>query len=221
MTPIRLFLIEDQPTTLRNLEKILSKSPHLEVLGGAKSAEDAIQSINNMEELPHVVLCDIGLPKMSGIEFCRFIKVKHPEIEVLMLTIFDDPQKALEAIRYGASGYLLKGIETSKVVEAIREVHEGGSVIQPGLARQILKRFQPRPHARSSSPQAYRKTLTDRERDCLQIIAKGLSNIEAANVLGLSKATIRTHLEHIYQKLDVGNRVEAVTEGLRQGLIGI
>ena len=94
-------------------------------------------------------------------------------------------------------------------------------MIQPGLARKLLQHFKPTSQHPGHQSESYRRSLTERELECLQIVAKGLSNTEAASVLGLSKATVRTHLEHIYQKLDVGNRVEAVTEGLRQGLIGI
>jgi DNA-binding NarL/FixJ family response regulator len=151
--------------------------------------------------------------------------------------------KKIDAIRAGASGYLLKGAERDRIIESILEVRSGGSVIQPSLARRLLKHFShPEPEAgvaaaaqtaAATPPEAavrrpdgdaaargYR-ALTEREVEILRLIAKGLSNNEAATVLGLSKATIRTHLEHIYSKLEVTNRVEAVTEGIRQGLIEV
>ncbi|MES2503805.1 MAG: response regulator transcription factor [Myxococcota bacterium] len=221
MKPIRVFILEDQPALLKNLASLLDAPANLEVVGTALSAEEAIVTIDKLPDPPHVILCDIGLPKMSGIDFCRLIRVKYSKIEVLMLTVFDDADRVLEAVKHGAAGYLLKGGETAKIIEAIEDVHDGGSVIQPALARKLLKHFQPAVTQRTLHPEPYRRSLTERELECLQIIAKGLSNTEAAGVLGLSKATIRTHLEHIYQKLDVCNRVEAVTEGLRQGLIGI
>ncbi len=218
----RVLLVEDQATTLKNLISLLSRSSKLEVVGGVKSAEEAMRFLDDAQTLPDIILSDIGLPKLSGIDLCRWVKVKYPAVDLLMLTVLDDPAQAFEAVKQGAAGYLLKGVETAKLIEAILDVYAGGSVIQPSLARQILRNFQGGPaKSPSKQPESYRRSLTERELECLQMIGKGLSNTEAANVMGLSRATIRTHLEHIYQKLDVCNRVEAVTEGLRQGLIGI
>jgi DNA-binding NarL/FixJ family response regulator len=179
---------------------------------------------------PDVLLQDLGLPRMSGIDVTREVKRRWPHVEVLIFTIFDEEEKVLEAVKTGASGYLLKGAAVDKVIEAIREVHAGGSVIQPNLARSLLRHFRvpedPRTPAPAAPPsgmreQAPARPLTEREVEILRLIAKGLSNGEAAGVLGVSRATVRTHLEHIYEKLEVTNRVEAVTEGLRIGLIEV
>ena len=235
MEAIRLFVVEDQPKILKNQLKLLEVYDELTITGTALSGEEALEELGRLDEKPNVILCDLGLPQMSGIDVTRAIKKEWPEIEILIFTIFDEEDKVLEAIKAGASGYLLKGAEAKKIVESIREVHQGGSVIQPSLARSLLRHFRlpevgsPPPGSLSKDgdntqflePQSGRRQLTARELECLQIIAKGLSNTEAADVLGLSKATIRTHLEHIYQKLDVSNRVEAVTEGLRQGIIDL
>jgi DNA-binding NarL/FixJ family response regulator len=235
MGKIRLFVIEDQPKILRNQLKLLENFKEISIVDTALSGEEAIEKIGELSVLPDVILCDLGLPQMSGIDVTRWVKVHHPSIEVLMFTVFDEEDKVLEAIRAGASGYLLKGAEASKIVEAIVDVKQGGTVIQPTLARNLLKFFRlpeeglPPPGFLASDEKieipytqdSRRRQLTERELECLQMISKGLSNNEAAGVLGLSKATIRTHLEHIYQKLDVTNRVEAVTEGIRQGIIEI
>lgn len=221
MNAIGVFILEDQPAMLKNLSRLIETSKITRLIGTAMSAEEAIVLLDQIEELPEVILCDINLPKMNGTDFCRLVKVKYPEIEVLMLTVYDDNDQVLESVRRGAAGYLLKGIENEKIIAAIEDVHAGGSVIQPSLARRLLQHFKPTSQACTTQGEPYRRSLTERELECLQIVAKGLSNNETASVLGLSKATIRTHLEHIYQKLDVCNRVEAVTEGLRQGLIGI
>jgi len=135
----------------------------------------------------------------------------------------------IEAVKAGASGYLLKGASGEKVIDAIREVKAGGSVIQPNLARRLLRHFrvpeesgtppQPEPLPPGIREEPPIRPLTVREVEILRLIAKGLTNNEAARVLGLTRATVRTHLEHIYDKLEVTNRVEAVTEGLRKGLI--
>ncbi len=185
-------------------------------MGQALSAEEALEQLAAAS--PEVVLLDLGLPGMNGIQATRSIKKNWPKMEVLIFTVFDEEEKVLEAIGAGASGYLLKGMEADKIVESICEVHDGGSVIQPSLARSLLRYFRRPPTAQGAEPPV---ALTSREIEILQVIAKGLSNSEAAKVLGVSRATIRTHLEHIYQKLSVTNRVEAITEGIRQGLIDV
>lgn len=214
-------MVEDQPKILKAQIKLLQTFDEIEIVGEALSGESALELLD--EKQPEVILLDLGLPQMSGMDVTRAVKKSHPDIEILIFTIFDEEDKVTEAILAGAAGYLLKGTPVEKIVDAIKDVHAGGAVIQPNLARALLrmigtsaagKRFGPMP-GEVVSP------LTDRELEILQIIAKGLSNNEAANVLGLSKATIRTHLEHIYEKLDVTNRVEAVTEGIRQGIINL
>lgn len=225
---IKVAICEDQPQILKSQLKSLQESPELEVIGTALSGEAMLELLEKKQ--PDVLLQDLGLPRMSGIEVTREVKRKWPAVEVLIFTIFDEEEKVIEAVKAGASGYLLKGASAEKVVEAIREVKSGGSVIQPNLARRLLKHFHvpedgapqaparpaPMPGNREEPPT---RPLTEREIEILRLIAKGLSNNEAAGVLGLSRATVRTHLEHIYEKLEVTNRVEAVTEGLRKGLI--
>jgi DNA-binding NarL/FixJ family response regulator len=216
---IAVAVCEDQPQILRSQVKILQESPEIEIAGTALSGETLLGLLEKRR--PDVLLQDLGLPGMSGIEVTREVKRRWPAVEVLIFTIFDEEEKVIEAVKAGASGYLLKGASAEKIVEAIREVHAGGSVIQPNLARRLLRHFRvPESESRPPpQPEEPGRPLTQREIDILRLIAKGLSNGEAADVLGLSRATVRTHLEHIYDKLDVTNRVEAVTEGLRKGLI--
>ena len=219
--PIRVLVVEDQPNILKAQTKLLSQFGDIEVVGEALSGEQALEMLDDLK--PDVLLLDLGLPRMSGMDVTRSVKASHPNIEILIFTIFDEEEKVIEAVVAGAAGYLLKGTEVEKIVQAIKDVKEGGSVIQPNLARALLKLIKP---AQKETPAPAGREdgggkLTKRELEILQIIAKGLSNNEAAKVLGLSKATIRTHLEHIYEKLDVTNRLEAVTEGLREGIITI
>lgn len=263
---IRVLVVEDQPKILKAQIKLLETFEEIAIVGEALSGESALEKVEEVK--PEVLLLDLGLPQMSGIDVTRRVKATHPEIEILIFTIFDEEDKVIEAIMAGAAGYLLKGTPVEKIVEGIKDVKAGGSVIQPNLARALLRLVQKRspggrgasgvgggsappsaadnaglasqtPASQSESIAAGMQAvegaqpgdddddeggvsvLTDRELEILQIIAKGLSNNEAAKVLGLSKATIRTHLEHIYEKLDVTNRVEAVTEGIRQGIINI
>jgi DNA-binding NarL/FixJ family response regulator len=206
---IRLLIVEDQPAILNQQKRLLQAFDELEVLETARSGAHALALVETLR--PHVLLLDLGLPDISGIEVTRRAKAIDPKLEVLIFTIFEEEDQVLEAIRAGASGYLLKGTPAQRILEAIREVHHGGSVIQPQLARALLRRFQPAPSAEA--------LLTPREHEILKLIAKGLSNRAAATTLGLSPSTVRTHLEHIYAKLEVSNRTEAVTEAIRQGLI--
>jgi DNA-binding NarL/FixJ family response regulator len=225
-TRIRVYVVEDQSKILKNQLKLLEASSDLEIIGTALSGETALDDIRRLK--PDVVLLDLGLPRMSGIDVTRAVKAEVPKVEILIFTIFDEEDKVLEAVQAGASGYLLKGTPADKMVEAIKEVSQGGTVIQPSLARRLLKHFRvpevpstdavaPAVVTMPAEPEG--KKLSARETEILQLIAKGVSNSEAATMLTLSKATIRTHLEHIYRKLEVTNRVEAVTEGLRKGII--
>ena len=240
--PIRVFVVEDQTRILKNQLRLLESHQDIEIVGTALSGEAALEDVPQAR--PQVMLLDLGLPRMSGIDVTRQVKARWPEVEILIFTIFEEEDKVLEAVKAGASGYLLKGTPVDKIVEAIKEVSAGGSVIQPSLASRLLRHFRV-PEARptpapppaplpvapvaSAEPapsgadagEPLLKPLSDRETEILQLIAKGVSNSEAAKVLNLSKATIRTHLEHIYRKLEVTNRVEAVTEGIRKGLISV
>lgn len=220
MQSIRLFVVEDQPKILKNQLKLLEAAPELEIVGTALSGEEALEELAKMAQKPDVILCDLGLPRMSGIEVTKKVRASYPGTEVLIFTVFDEEEKVIGAIKAGAAGYMLKGAEAHKIVEGIKDVHQGGSVIQPSLARRLLQHFNEPAASQGLRPEVVTQ-LTKREIECLQMIAKGLSNSEAADVLGLSKATVRTHLEHIYQKLEVSNRVEAVTEGIRQGIIDL
>lgn len=208
--PIRLVIVEDQPTILAKQQRLLEPFEELDIVATARDGRRAVEAVQRHR--PDVVLLDLGLPDFDGIEVTRRIKASLPGVEILIFTIFDEEERVLQAVRAGASGYLLKGTPADKVVEAICEVHGGGSVIQPRLARRLLTHFQ-------AVQGEDLPGLTPRETEILALIAKGLSNRAAAEALGLSRATVRTHLEHIYAKLDVSNRTEAVTEAIRRGII--
>ena len=218
--PIRLLIVEDQPQILRHQLKLLQAYADIELCGSARDGTEALRLLE--EARPDVVLLDLGLPGLSGIEVTREILSRRPDTEVLIWTVFEEEDKVLDAIRAGASGYLLKGTPAARLVEAIREVHSGGSIIQPQLARRLLRRFKPPPAADAATEAAAgTRSLSPREREILKLLARGLSNADVARALSVSRATVRTHLEHIYEKLEVSNRTEAVTEGIRQGLIDV
>lgn len=221
MSPIRVMVVEDQIPILRAQLQLLETAPEIEVVGAACSGEEALEILP--EARPQVLLCDLGLPGIDGVEVTRHVRSRSRGTEVLIFTVFEEEEKVLAAVRAGAAGYLLKGIGLSRLVEAIQEVHAGGTVIQPRLARLLLKQFAeagPEPAAQANIDQGPTgPKLSPREIEILGVISRGLTNVEAASVLGISRSTIRTHLENIYQKLEVNNRVEAITEGLRYGWI--
>jgi DNA-binding NarL/FixJ family response regulator len=218
-SPLRVFVVEDQTKILKNQLRLLESNQDITIVGTALSGEAALEEVPRVS--PDVLLLDLGLPRMSGIDVTREVKARWPQVEILIFTIFDEEDKVLEAVKAGASGYLLKGTPADKIIEAIKEVCAGGTVIQPSLARRLLRHFRVEPDSGPVPTEPLLKPLSNRETELLQLIAKGVSNSEAARLLNLSKATIRTHLEHIYRKLEVTNRVEAVTEGIRKGLISV
>jgi DNA-binding NarL/FixJ family response regulator len=209
--PIRLLLVEDQPAILEQQKRLLEKFAELEIVASARDGKTALELVR--QHAPAVVLLDLGLPDIDGIEVIKQIKQHHGQVEILVFTIFEEEARVLQAVQAGASGYLLKGTPAERIVEAIGEVNSGGSVIQPRLARRLLQHF----HVARTPTKG--PALSPRETEILEIIGKGLSNQATAEVLGLSRATVRTHLEHIYAKLEVSNRTEAVTEAIRRGLI--
>lgn len=213
--PVTVVLVEDKAKIRRGQRNLLSGFDTIRIIGEAATGTDAVERILALE--PDVVLLDLGLPGLDGIEVTRRVKQARPETEILIFTIFDEEEKVLAAIRAGASGYLLKGMEAGQIVDAIGEVAQGGSVVQPQLARRLLRHFRVGDPTREAGP----TSLSPRETEILKLIAKGLTNPEVAHALGISRATVRTHLEHIYAKLDVSNRTEAVTEGIRKGLIDL
>ncbi|RMG17169.1 MAG: DNA-binding response regulator [Deltaproteobacteria bacterium] len=213
---ISLFLVEDQAALLKALQKFLSTVDDLEVVGTALSGEEAVRRIPELG--PDVVLLDLELPGMDGIEVLRHLKPACPECQVLILTTFDDETKVYEAMQAGASGYLVKRMATEKIPDAVREAHRGGVVIESRIARRFWNYFQ---SVRASPPEVDRCGLTDVELEVLAFIAKGLSNAEVGEVMQIDRRTVRTHLSHIYRKLGCNSHVQAVVKGLKLGLIDL
>ena len=169
--PIRVLVVEDQAKILKAQLKLLETFDEIEIVGSAMSGESALEEVERTN--PEVVLCDLGLPQMSGIEVTREVKKKHPEVELLIFTIFDEEEKVIEAVSAGAAGYLLKGAPVEKIVEAIKDVKAGGSVIQPNLARALLRLVQESqnsPRYGSLPPGEVVSVLTDRELEILQAL---------------------------------------------------
>ena len=181
-------------------------------------AQEAVEAV--VHTRPQLVLLDLELPDMNGIEVTRRVKRRAPEVEVLILTSFEDEQKVYEAIQAGASGYLVKRVGPEKIRAAIHEVMEGGTVLEPLIAKRFWNYFhslQARPpgDAQAANPWG----LTPAEFEVLRYVAKGLSNAEVGRVMTLERRTVRTHLSHIYRKMGVNSHVEAVVLALRAGLV--
>ncbi len=211
---IELVVVEDDPRTLKSLLQLLSTYQDLQVVGSAMNGASAIETIRALE--PQLVLLDLELPDLDGIEITRRVKAKQAQVEILILTSFEDEKKVYRAIQAGASGYLIKRVAPERIRDAIIEVLAGGVVIEPRMARRFWNYFQ---SEQGGGTQQAQDLLDDAEREVLQIIARGLTNQETGEVLSMSRRAVRTHLSHIYQKLGTSSRSEAVVMALRKGMI--
>ena len=211
---IPIYAVEDSAQVLKALRKLLAAQPEVEFLGAATSGEEALREIPLIK--PRVVLMDLELPGASGIETTRALKALEVglTLEILVLTSFEDEEHVFEAMRAGASGYVVKGAAAAKLVSAIVEVEAGGTVIEPRLAKRFWSYFKGVQEPRREEP-----LLTGLELEILFAIAKGLSNQEVGGVVQLDRRTVRTHLGHIYRKLGVRSHVEAVVCALKLGIL--
>ena len=209
---IPVFAVEDNAPAMRALRKLLASRDEVRLVGAAVSGEEALRLVP--EAKPRVVLMDLELPGASGVATTRALKDLLP-LEVLVLTSFEDEQHVFDAMRAGASGYVVKGARAGKLIDAILEVDAGGTVIEPRLAKRFWAYFKGVQEPKKPSA----PNLTDLEREILFAIARGLSNQEAGSIVQLDRRTVRTHLGHIYSKLGVRSHVEAVVKALKLGLI--
>jgi DNA-binding NarL/FixJ family response regulator len=213
---VRILICEDDARFRALLGKILARAPDFEVVGETASGEEVCARLLGGGDPPELLLLDLELPGIGGIEVVRKLSPLLPPLEILILTTFADEGRVFEAIRAGAAGYLVKGIAPRQLEAAIREVIAGGSVIEPRLARRFWNLFSA---SRGRAPQSY--GLTEEELEVLTLVARGLSNPEAARALGESTRVVKTHLQSIYRKLGVSGRVEATVAALQAGLITI
>jgi DNA-binding NarL/FixJ family response regulator len=200
---IRVALVEDDPQVREGLESLLDSSSGFRCVAACASAEEALQRLPALS--PDVVLMDIQLPGMSGIECIRRLKQEKPQLQISMLTVFEDHDRIFQSLAAGASGYLLKQTPSGKLLEAVAELHQGGSPMSAQIARRVVETFQRPPRTETGA-----ETLTPRETEIIRLLAKGYLYKEIADQLGLSVETVRTHLHRIYDKLHVHTRTEAV-----------
>jgi two-component system response regulator DegU len=208
----RILVCEDDARFRRLLVRVLTEVDEFDLLGEVDSGEEACRRLETTR--PDLLLLDLELPGISGLEVIERVAPLPRRPEILVLTTFTDEAKLFEAMRLGAAGYLVKGVAPSRLESAIREVLAGGTVIEPSLARRFWSYFA---SARGRSAVDY--GLTEEELQVLTLVGRGLSNPEAARVLGSSRRTVKAHLEAIYRKLGVTSRVEATVKALQAGLI--
>jgi DNA-binding NarL/FixJ family response regulator len=197
--PIRVFVYDDNESRRDSLKALLELTPEMEFLGAAADCASVNEDMSVHH--PDVVLMDINMPNVDGIEGLRQIKQNHPQVKVLMQTVFDDSERVFNSIRNGASGYILKKDSPQRILQAIHEVNEGGAVMNPGIAQKVLDFFQPK---KVDNP------LSQRETEVLTLLAEGLSYKMVADRLGLSFHTVSTHTKNIYEKLHVASLGEAI-----------
>jgi DNA-binding NarL/FixJ family response regulator len=206
---IPVAIVEDNNDIRLALEQIIEASEDYCLSGSCISGEEALIKLPILA--PKVVLTDIGLGGMSGIEVVRELKISHPEILFMMCTIYDEDEKIFEALSAGASGYILKKTSPAKLLEGIKELIEGGAPMSSQIARKVVAAFQTRP-APSLPDESALDILSKREKEILEMLSTGLLYKEIAEKLSISSETVRKHVYHIYEKLHVSNRIEAVNK---------
>jgi DNA-binding NarL/FixJ family response regulator len=206
MEEISVCIVEDNKDIRQALEQIVMMADGFIMLGSFPNAEEALTGLPQL--LPHVVLMDINLGKMSGIECVGLLKPKFPEMLFMMCTVYEEDEKIFEALAAGANAYILKKTTPSRLLEAIRELYEGGAPMSSQIARKVVAAFATKPQIHNQSLD----TLSNREAEILQLLSKGLLYKEIAHQLNIAQETVRKHVYHIYEKLHVNNRVEAVNK---------
>ncbi|MCG0274918.1 MAG: response regulator transcription factor [Thermosediminibacteraceae bacterium] len=213
MSKISVVLADDHALMRKGLKKILEMESDIEVVGEASNGLEAIEEVRTKE--PDVVLMDINMPKLNGVEATRVLKKEKSKAKVIILTIYDDREYLLELLKIGIAGYILKDIEPQALVEAVRAVSRGETYIQPTLTRALVAEYKrlSQPLARASRP------LTAREKEVMAYIAEGMSNIEISEKLGISEKTVKNHVSSILRKLNLMDRTQVAVYALKNNLV--
>jgi RNA polymerase sigma factor (sigma-70 family) len=213
---IRVLLADDHAVVRQGTRELLDREEGIDVVAEASDGKEAVQK--TIKERPDVVVMDFAMPELNGIEATRQIKAVAPGIAILVLTAYDSNQYIFAFLEAGAAGYLLKDVQVDELVEAIRAVNAGESMLHPAIARKVINRFA-QPEEQTNVVHAPLDQLTERELEVLRMAAKGMSNREIAQELTISVRTVQTHLTNIFNKMGVGSRTEAVVHALRKNWI--
>ncbi len=218
MSPIRVLIADDHRLFRRGLRQVCEMDGGFEVVGEAEHGQQAIELARRLQ--PDVVLMDIEMPILNGVQATSVITTENPTIRVIVLTVYQEDEHVFKAIRAGAQGYLLKDAEEEKLIEAIRAVHRGEALIDSHVAAMVLDEFRRiRPHEPEKTVTEEITQLTEAEMDVLYLVAQGVDNRTIASQLSLAEKTVSNRLSDIYQKLHVGNRTQAALYALRQGWV--
>jgi DNA-binding NarL/FixJ family response regulator len=209
VTPITVSIVEDNAAVCSSLERVLSQAEDCRCVSVSRNGADALEVIP--KQRPDVVIMDINLPDISGIECTARLKQQMPDLQVLILTVYNDSREILKALEAGASGYLLKRATPRQIMSAVRDVNAGGAPMSAEIARKVVQSFHRPAATRAGDVQ----TLTPREAELLGFLAQGLASKDIADKMGVSYSTVCTHLEHIYTKLHVRSRTAAVIKYLQ------
>lgn len=202
--PIKVSIVEDLAEVREGLAELVSSDKELSMAGSFEDAESAIQKLPILQA--DIVIMDINLPGMSGIDCIRSVKEKCPGTQFMMFTVYENDEKVLQALQAGASGYLLKRTEPQRIIESIKELNQGGSPMSSNIARKVLNIFL------QEKKITKKEILSDRENEVLELLAGGLLYKEIADKLFITHGTVRQHIHNIYEKLHVNNRTEAVNK---------
>ncbi len=202
---ISLAIVEDLDEVRDGLKNFISLSSDFKILDTFKTAEEAVMDLPRIK--PDIVIMDINLPGMNGIDCIKQVKDKSPGTQFMMFTVYENDEKVFEALKAGASGYLLKNTGLVQLIESLKELHTGGSPMSANIARKLVTHFRSQ-----KEETAKLEVLSNRENEILQLLAKGLLYKEIAEQLGISVSTVRQHIHHIYEKLHVQNRTEALNK---------
>jgi DNA-binding NarL/FixJ family response regulator len=214
---IKVLLVDDHAILREGVHALLAREPDITVVGEAGDGQEAIEQVPRLR--PDVVIMDIVMPRMNGLEATRVIKERHPDVRVLILSMYDDHEYVVQIIQAGASGYVLKRVVTEDLVRAIHEVHAGGSFLYPPIAATLIGDYLRVTQGERSGASGRGESLTVREREVLRLIADGDSNQDIAERLGLSRKTVDSHRANAMRKLDLHDVTEVVKYALRTGLI--
>ncbi len=218
MSIIKVLIADDHALFREGTRNLINQEKDMKVIGEASDGEEAVRLVTELK--PHVILMDIAMPVVNGIEATKRIKATFPKTAVLILTAYDNDQYIVALLEAGAAGYLLKDVSGKNLINAVRAVFCGEAILHPSIARKVFNHFGTATSRQAEEPAGI-SDLSERELEILKMAARGMSNQDIADHLYLSRRTIQSHLANIFRKMDVGSRTEAVLQALRKGWLGL